>query len=66
MPTLFEAGIKTLLFLLLLSGLQALRRGFGMVGVGVSIHDTYVVNTFLPLRPEVYDEDIPLHLSFVL
>ena len=37
-----------------------------MVGCGVSIHDTHVVNTFRPLRPAVSYEEIPLQLSPVL
>ena len=48
--TLFEADIKVILFLLLLSGFQALIEGFRMVGDGVSIHDMHVVNSVCPLR----------------
>ena len=37
-----------------------------MVGVGVSINDTHVVNTFRPLIPYVSDEEISLQISLVL
>ena len=60
MPTLFEAGVNILILLLPLSGFQALFRGVGMVGGGISIHDTHVMNTVHPLRSEVSDEEIPL------
>ena len=66
MPTLFEAGVNIIIFLILLSILQALLGVFGLVGGGVSIHDTHVVNTVRPLHPEVSDEDNPLQLYLVL
>ena len=56
MPTLFEVGVKILLFLLLLSSFQALLRVFVLVGGVVSIHDTHVVNTVRTLSPEFSDE----------
>ena len=37
-----------------------------MLGYGISVHDTHVVNTFRPLRPEVSDEEISLRLSYIL
>ena len=52
---LFEAGVRITIFLRLLSGFQALLEGFGLIGVGISIHDTHIVNTALPLRPEISD-----------
>ena len=64
--TPFEAGAKILLFFRLISGFQALLGVFGLVGGGISIHDTHVVNTFHPLRTKVSDEYIPLQISFVL
>ena len=66
MSALFEAGIKVLLFLLLLSGFQALLEVFGLVGGGVSINDTYLLNTVRPLRLEVSDQYTPLQLLLVL
>ena len=54
-PTLFEASVKIILILLLLSGFQALLGGFGLVGGGVSIHEIHVVDTVHPLNPEVSD-----------
>ena len=63
---MFEAVVEIILLLLLLSFFQTLIRGFGLVGGGVSIHDTYVVNSVRPLRPEVSDEEIPLQLSLVI
>ena len=60
--TLFEAGSEVLLLLLLLSSFQELIGGFGMLGGGVSIHNTHVVNTVHPLCPDLYDEEIPLWL----
>ena len=53
---LFEAGVNILLLLCLLSGFQAVLGGFGMVGGGISIHDTHVVNNIRPLLTEVSDE----------
>ena len=53
---LFEAGIKMLIFLRLLSSLQELLEVFGLVGGGISIHDTHVVNTVYTLYPEVSDK----------
>ena len=39
--------------------------GIGLVGVGVIIHETYVVNTVRTLRPEVYEKDTPLQISLI-
>ena len=66
MVTLFEVGVDILIFIRLLRGLQAPFRGFGLVGGGIIIHDTYVVNTVYPLHPEVSDKNTPLRLSYVL
>ena len=63
---MFEADIEVILLLLLLGVFQKLLRSFGLVGGGVSIHDTHVVNTVCPLRIEVSDEKIPLHILLVL
>ena len=52
---LFEAGVKIILHILLLRGFQALLGGFGLVGGGYNIHDTHVMSTVRPLRPEVPD-----------
>ena len=54
--TLFEAAIELILLLIPLGSFQSFLGGFGLVGDGVSIHDTHVVNNFCPLRPEVSDE----------
>ena len=62
MPELFEAGVGVLLIILLLRSFQALLGIFRLVGGGVSIHDTHVVNTLRPLCPEISDEDSPLQL----
>ena len=53
-------------FLWLLRSFQALLRGFGLVGGGISINNTHVVNNVCPLCPEVYDDDTSLLLSYVL
>ena len=63
---MFEAGVKVLLLILLLSGLHALIRIFGLIGGGVSIHNKHVVNTVCPLRLNVFDEEIPLQLLLFL
>ena len=63
---MFEAGVNILLLLCLLSGFQAVLGGFGMVGGGISIHDTHVVNTVRTLNTEVSDEETPLQFSYVL
>ena len=39
MPTMFKAGVKFLLLLLLLSGFQALLKVFGLIVGGVGIHN---------------------------
>ena len=54
--TLFEAAIDSVLLLIPLCSFQSFLGGFGLVGDGLSIHDTHVVNTVCPLRPEVSDE----------
>ena len=64
--TPFGAGWKILLFLQFLRILQALLGGFGLVGGSVSIHNTHVVNTVLPLHPLISYEDTPLHIYYVL
>ena len=46
----------------MLGGLQALLRGFGLVGERASIHDTHVVNTVHPLSPRMPDQQAPLLL----
>ena len=51
----FLTNVEVLLLLFALSGLQALLRVFGLVGDGVILHDTHVVNTIRPLRPYVPD-----------
>ena len=66
MPTLFEAGNKVLLLLLILSSSRALIGVFGLVGGGVSIHNMNSMNTVHPLCPEVSDEETPLHILLVL
>ena len=55
-----------LLPLLLLSSFQALLGIFRLVGGGVSIHDTHVVNTVHNLLPEVSNEEIPFQLPIIL
>ena len=62
---LFEADVRILLFLCLISGFQKLLGGFGLVGGGVIVHSTHIVNTVRPLCREVYDEETPLQPSFV-
>ena len=63
---MFEAGVEVLLLLLLLSGFQALLGFFLLVGGGISIHYTHVVNTVRPLCPEVSYEETTFQLSFIL
>ena len=50
---LFEAGVKILLFICLISSFQTLLGGSGLVGGGVSINNTHVMNTIRHLHPEV-------------
>ena len=57
---------KLILILLInISGLQALIRGFGLVGYGVSIPDTHAVNTVCPLRPKFPYQNIPILLPLI-
>ena len=58
--------MEILLLIILVGVFQELLRGLGLVGGGFSIHDTHVMNTFLPLIPKVSDEEIPLQISLVL
>ena len=66
MSTLFEAGVEIILLIILIRSFQALLEGFGLVVGGVSIHGTHAINTVYPLRPEVYDEEIPLQIYLVI
>ena len=50
MLTLFEAGIKIIIFLWFLSGFQELLGVVGLVVGGVIIHNKHVVNTVLTLH----------------
>ena len=63
---MFESGTKILLFLFLFSSFQALLGVLVLIGSGVSIHDTHVLNNVRPLSPEVSDEEIPLQIFFLL
>ena len=63
---LFEAGVDILLFHFLLISFQALLGGFGLIGCGIIIHDTHVVNTIRTLHPWVSDEETPLKLFYIL
>ena len=59
------AGFKIILILLLISGFQALLGFFVLVGFGIGIHDTHVVNNVRPLHQEVSTEETPLNLPLV-
>ena len=63
---IFEVGVKVLLLILLLRGLQTLIGFFEPVGGGVIIYDMHVVNNVCSLRPEVSEEETPHHLLLVL
>ena len=63
---LFEASVKILIFICLLTGLQTLLIGFGLLGGGIIIHDTHVVNAVHYLHLEVSNEDIHLQIYLVL
>ena len=52
-------------FLRLLGAFQALLGIFVLVGGRIIIHDTHILNTVRPMRPEVSDEETSLQLSFV-
>ena len=60
MSTLVKKIVVVILFLLALGGLYALLLGFGLIGGGFSIHDTYVVITVLPLGTHTPDQKFPL------
>ena len=55
-----------LIFICLLTVLQTLLIGLGLLGGGIIIHNTHVVNAVHYLRPEVYNEEIHLHIYLVL
>ena len=44
----------------MIGSLQAFLRGFELVGDGVSIHDTHVVNAVRPLNTNIPDQQAPL------
>ena len=57
-----EAGLQIIpLFLFLCCQEKYIWRLF-MVGEGISIHDTHVVNTVSPSQTEVADKELPLLL----
>ena len=49
--TLVKTSMEVLILIFALRGLQALLSGFELVGNGVIIHDTHVVNTVCTQRP---------------
>ena len=54
-PALLEACLKVNSLLLPLRVLQALLRGLFRMVLGISVHDTHVMNTVSPIIPEVTD-----------
>ena len=60
MSTLVSASIKVLPLLFALGVLQALLWGLGLLGDGVSIHDTHVVNAVFNLSPDILYQQSPL------
>ena len=66
MLTLFEVGVRILIFVRLISGFQEILMGFRLVGGGISIHYTHVVNNVCTLCPEVSYEETTFLLSFSL
>ena len=63
---MFDSGDEVLLLLILLRIFEVLLRRSVLVGVGVSIHDTHVVNTLRLLCLEVSDEEILLQIPRIL
>ena len=59
-PTLLEASLQIHLFLPRFCLVQAFLRLLQLVCEGVSVHNTYVVNTVGPLLPEVPDKKVAL------
>ena len=60
MPALLEAYLQVHPILCPIRLLQALLRCFPLMGLGVSVHDTHVVNTVSPVLPEVTDQEVSL------
>ena len=55
-PELLEACLQVYLLLCPFRLLQALLRLLPRIGLGISIHDTHVVNNFSPILLEVTDQ----------
>ena len=64
--TIVEGIVEVLPLLFALGSLQALLRGLGLVGDGVSIHNTRIVNSVRPLSPKIPDQQVPLLLYLLL
>ena len=64
MATLLEASLQVHLLLALLRLLQTFLWGTPPIGLGVSVHDTHVVNTVSPIGPEVPDQKVSLLFLF--
>ena len=64
-PTRVETSVEVLFLILPLRILHALLGFLELVGDGVIIHDTHVVNTVCPLRPYIPDQDTPPRLVAV-
>ena len=60
--TLLEASLQVHLLLGPLCFLQSFLRGPSPIGLGVSIHDTHVMNTVSPIFPEVSNQEVSLLL----
>ena len=60
MSTLIKTSVEVLLLLFAIGGLQALLRGLGIVGYGVSIHNMHVVNAVRPLIQKIPDHQVSI------
>ena len=60
MATLLEASLQVHLILAPLRFLHTFLWGPPPIGLGVSVHDTHVVNTVSPIGPEVLDQKVSL------
>ena len=55
---LVQGSVEVLPLLFALVGIKALLRGLVLVGYGVSIHDTHVMNAVHTLNPKILDQQV--------
>ena len=60
-----EKRIQVLLLILLLNSQETLLRQLVLVGYGISVHDTYVMNTVHPYLSYLTDQQVSLLIQII-